>query len=160
MDDEFSMLLRIHNSFGVPQLLDMVSSPVNAPRISSTAPEPIHEPHYDWMPISHVPSFTPDGGAPSSSVSSLLMTPMDPLSALFSSFLPSTPNSNQFELPYPFSPPHLASPQSYPCPLFAMLDYGVPFTASPKFHELLSDSPMPTGKAESEYCINKLQTGS
>ena len=154
MDDEFSMLLRIHNSFGFRQFLDMVSSPVNAPQVSSAVPEPIHELQCDWMPISHVPSFAPEGGT--SSTMSSLMTPMDPLSPPFSFSLPSP---NRMDLPYPISPPlHLSYPQSYPFPLFAMQDYGMPFPTSPKLHTLFNDSQMPICQPESEYCIDKLQT--
>ena len=143
-DDEFFMLLSYYNTYGFPPFSDTMASPADA--VSITAPD--HEFHHDWMPILPVQSFVPDGGTPISTVPSLPTTP-------FWSSFPSTPNFNQIDLPYLISPPlHLTSQ----CPTFppiALQDYEN-FSNSPEFHPMLNNSQMPTGNAESEYCIVNL----
>ena len=148
-DDEFFMLLSYYNSYGFPLFSDVMVSPTDAPQVSTT------ELYRDWMPNLPVPGFMPDGGTPISTVSSLPTTPAQASTPSFLSSFPSTPNSNQTDLPYLISPLQLTS-QWPTFPPIALQDYES-FSNSPEFHPTLNNTQMPTGKVESEYCIDKLQ---
>ena len=151
-DDEFFMLLSYYNSYGFPLFPDVMASPADAsPQVSTTTP--VHELYHDWMPQNPpVPSFMPDRGTPISTVSSLPTTPAQASTPPFLSPFPSTPNSNQIDFLHSTSPQW---PTFFP---IAIQDYEL-FSNSPEFHTMLDNSQMPTGKAESEYCIDKLQRG-